>query len=219
MFIRNSFFAFLYRIFSLLFIISGILRHLSFSDISHNRHMFSFFTIQSNLFCMILFIFLCFDSYREMSLKSIYPYRFNNVLLRGICLSSITVTFLIFQFVLKRSYFSMCSGVNGTVSTNDLFVHYLTPLFTVSDWILFEPKGQISFRHPLYWLILPVCYFTATMIRGYIIAGPYPYFFMDISTVGAGRFIFYSAILISFYTIIAYIIALADKILLHISIR
>lgn len=219
MFIKNSFYVLLFRIFSLLFIISGILRHLSFSDISHNQHMFAFFTIQSNLLCLVLFILLCSCSYMEIVNKTVYPYRFNHVVLRGICLSSIVITFLIFQFVLKRTNFSMYSGVNGTISTNDIFVHYLTPFFTITDWILFEPKGQISFKHPLYWLILPACYFIATMTRGYLITGPYPYFFMDISSVGIQRFLFYLIILSLFYIIISYIIALMDKIFLHISIR
>ncbi len=219
LYIRNPYYAFTFRITALTLCISGIFRHLSFTDISHNHHMFSFFTIQSNLLCTILFFFFVSDTFIEMLTGSTYPYRYNHSYLRGVCLSSIFVTFLIFQFVLKRTAFSMYSGVNGKISTNDIFVHYIVPFLTLSDWIFFQPKGQWNWHQPLQWLIMPFCYFNLTMIRGLFITNSYPYFFLDINTAGIGKFLFYSFILLLIYTILSFIFTAADRFLYLITVK
>lgn len=219
LYIKNPYYALTFRITALLICLSGIFRHLSFTDLPHNRHMFSFFTIQSNLLCTVLFFFFVSDTFMELYTGSNYPYRYNHSFLRGICLSSIFVTFLIFQFVLKRTDFSMYSGVNGNISINDIFVHYLVPFATLTDWILFQPKGQWNWHQPVYWLVMPFSYFSLTMIRGLFITHSYPYFFLDINTVGIGEFLFYSFILLLIYTILSFIFTAADRFLYLISVK
>lgn len=219
MYIKNPYYALTFRILSLTLCISGIYRHLSFTDLSHNRHMFSFFTIQSNLLCTILFFFLVSDTFVEIHTGSAYPCRYNHPFLRGVCISSIFVTFLIFQFVLKRTDFSMYSGVNGKISTNDIFVHYLVPFLMLSDWIFFQPKGQWNWRQPLCWLIMPFCYFNLTMVRGLFITNSYPYFFLDINTAGISRFLFYSFILLFIYAVFSFMFTAIDRFLYLITVK
>lgn len=213
MYIKNSYYAFTFRLTALSIALSGILHHLNFTNASHNRHMFSFFTIQSNLLCTILFSFFVFETFSEIRTNSVYPYRYNHVFLRGICLSSIFVTFLIFQFVLKRTDFSMYSGVTGKISTKDIYVHYLVPCITLSDWIFFQPKGQWNWYQPLYWLVMPFCYFNMTMIRGLFLTHSYPYFFLDIKTAGIKNFIFYSLVLLIIYMVLGYLFTAIDRFL------
>lgn len=219
MFIKNSYYALTFRLTALAVCVSGVFRHLSFSDTAHNKHMFSFFTIQSNLLCTVLFGYFVVDTLSEMQTGNIYPYRYNNPFLRGVCLSSIFVTFVIFQFVLKRSDFSMYSGVNGKISINDIFVHYLVPFSTVIDWMLFQPKGQWNLKQPLYWLIMPFCYFCFTMVRGLFVTDSYPYFFLDIKTAGLGKFTFYTLVLLTLFIVFSYIFTFADRFLYMISVK
>lgn len=219
MYIKNSYIALSYRIISFIICLSGILRHLSLTDKLHNQHMFSFFTIQSNLLCLIIIVFFIYDTILEISDNNNTIYRYYHPVLRGMCIQSIFMTFIIFQFVLKRTSFCMYSGVDGRISTNDIFVHYLVPFIMITDWILFQPKGQWKRFYPFCWLLMPYFYFTSIMIRGLFITNSYPYFFLDINVYGLDKFLFYSFVLLLVFLITGYIIFIADRIMYLIPTR
>ncbi|MBQ7677499.1 MAG: Pr6Pr family membrane protein [Lachnospiraceae bacterium] len=103
---------------------------------------------------------------------------------------AVTVTFLISHFFLWDKMFE-----GGYLHVHLLFLHYITPIMTILDWLIFDAKGQMKIWEPLVWILGPLGYlFTAiTAIEVFgsdfgadVAAGksPYPYSFIDHSKIG-----------------------------------
>jgi hypothetical protein len=61
--------------------------------------------------------------------------------------------------------------------------HTLVPLGVVLWWWMAAPKALIGTREVLRWLVFPVGYGAYVLIRG-AVTGGYPYFFLDVGTLG-----------------------------------
>ena len=70
--------------------------------------------------------------------------------------------------------------------TADRMLHYLIPAVSVLWWLAFVPAHRRSYRDPPAWLIFPASYLVYALVRGSF-DGWYPYFFIDVSTLGYGR--------------------------------
>lgn len=53
-------------------------------------------------------------------------------------------------------------------------------------WVGFAPKGGLTAADPPRWLLYPLAYFAYVLGRG-AVDGWYPYFFIDVATLGYGR--------------------------------
>ena len=104
----------------------------------------------------------------------------------------IFVTHLIYQWVLVPSATKRGKALSdiGFSSFGNLCVHYAVPWLTVVQWLLWQDKSGLTVRHALYWLALPLAYFTFGMARG-ATGRPightkhcYPYPFMDPQVMG-----------------------------------
>ncbi|MCC8154344.1 MAG: Pr6Pr family membrane protein [Tannerellaceae bacterium] len=129
---------------------------------------------------------------------------------KGAVVFAITVTGLIFYFVLRPAMFSMGNTAYVNSMANTL-VHYVVPLMTVFDWLLFDPKGQFKKFDPFLWLLIPYAYFLFTIIRaqtgGEILStgSRYPYAFINIDQLGMGKVLVNVAGLILIFLILGYI--------------
>lgn len=65
--------------------------------------------------------------------------------------------------------------------------HTVNPILLFLIWVLFAPKNALTWRDPFYWLIWPLVYVSAAVLRGQI-SGFYPYFFLNISELGWAGF-------------------------------
>lgn len=71
-------------------------------------------------------------------------------------------------------------------------VHTIVPVLTLLDYVLFDPKGQLSRYCPLIWLAAPCGYFCFTVVMAHMgILFPhsstaYPYPFLDVWRLGWG---------------------------------
>jgi hypothetical protein len=115
---------------------------------------------------------------------------------KGAVTLAITITFVIFHFVLRPILFTMGSATNSPfaeggyfLSTSNFLVHYATPIMTLADWLLFTPKGEWRKLDPLKWLGVPLAYFIFSLIRApfahFADGSRYPYFFIDVDRYGA----------------------------------
>lgn len=229
MYFKNPYYSLGYRFFYLCICGYGIFLHFSLDDISYTTHMFSYFTIQCNIFCFIVFFILFSSSlltiqYPNESLKMYFTH------LNGMALLSIIITFLTYHFVLDGSGFSMLERTNETILTTitsesnfqvpplverDIYVHYLVPALTLLDWLLFEPKGKFKKYDPLLWLIPTLTYFFMTIIRCEVFSKDYPYSFLNLSNLGVLNVL---SIILAFTIIslfLGYIIVGFDLILAH----
>lgn len=121
----------------------------------------------------------------------------------------IFVTHLIFHWVLvptAKKYGEEGLRVLGAGTFGNVWVHYLTPLMVVAQWLLWQDKTGLGLRHAVYWLALPMAYFAFAMLRartGKPIGKTndlYPYPFLDYPRLGAKRFwLTFTAILSAFF--------------------
>lgn len=88
--------------------------------------------------------------------------------------------------------------------------HTLSPILGFVYWLIAVPRGQLRWWNPIRWLWFPLAYLGYWMLRGPII-GSYPYFFMDVNTIGYDGVGVWTLILCSAYLILGWMMLLVDK--------
>ncbi len=68
----------------------------------------------------------------------------------------ITVTWLVAHFILG----SFTMGASLRVSIR--LVHYVVPIMTLLDWLLFDEKGRMRATSPLLWTVSRCCIFPSS---------------------------------------------------------
>ncbi len=197
----------LYRIILLIGCFIGIYLNSGLKQGFINPQMFCFYTILSNLICLIFFAYLLFKNTVQKDFRS--P-RF-----KGAITLMITVTFLIYHFVLLPQSFTMNNY--NPFSLADVLVHYFTPLMTIFDWLIFDEKNKYKVIDPILWLSIPLAYFLFAMIRAQFggvltaIGSKYPYFFMDVDLIGIHTVMINVVVLIIAFLLLGYMIYFIDK--------
>lgn len=216
MYISNPLITYTYRIIFLSICGIGLFMHIDFNSLNENIRMFSFFTIQMNLACFVTYIFLARESIAELKHPhSAYIHRNRFPNLRGMVMLAIIIVFLAYNFVLRNSGFSMLKDCPTTITTNDIFVHYLVPGMTFLDWLLFQPKGSFGIVDPFIWLILPLGYYCIVNIKTVLTSAGYPYYFINIDELGLNTVINNAFIFMIVCLIVGYLIVIIDRILKH----
>ena len=136
--------------------------------------------------------------------------------LKGTITMSITVTFLIYHFLLSGGYDNRADIIRSTI------LHYIVPIMTIADYILFDQKGIYKNIDPILWLIIPLIYFLFIFIRaklgGELSNGSYyPYFFIDINKYGIKTVLKNALFITIAFTILGYIELFIDRIILKLS--
>ena len=127
----------------------------------------TYFTYQSNIFIsLMLFIFMLLDlkilltnHHQKEKPQWLYIIKFMATL-------SITVTLLVFAFILAPafgSYYYAYFGMDGGVS---FCLHLLTPLLAIFDFIFFDNYFKSKNSYALYALIPPLCYVAYVIVMG-----------------------------------------------------
>ena len=125
-----------------------------------------YFTIQSNILsglCLFLSIFLPQDC-RIQSL------------LRGMSLLAITITGIVYNFVLYKIYLDW-NTVGYTYSRTIL--HLIMPVGFILDWLLFDEHRRMLWRDLFIWLSYPVIYTFCSIFMSFRYNDSL-YFFFDI---------------------------------------
>jgi|GEM_PF-1021698 len=145
----------------------------------------SYFTTQSNLFCIALFSWLFI---RRLAGKTADPAWLSR--LKGGVTVWIVLTGLVFNFVLRPAI--LAGGDYDPNTPRDFLVHVFTPILAFLDYVLFDARGSFRIRDPLLWLLYPALYWIYCL--AFVALGgtfePYggdadvPYFFMDVGRYG-----------------------------------
>lgn len=117
---------------------------------------------------------------------------------------------------------------NGHIVWHLVVMHYIVPVMSLLDWLLFDEKGKMPLWGPFAWISLGVGYLGFTMIAvgifGVFMGGgttaeitPYPYTFLDPSIAGAGGVALFSAAMVAGFIVLGYIILIADRVLARFS--
>ena len=169
-----------------------------------------YFTYQSNILVIIYFFLDIINIIKKN--ETFYPR------LKGAVTMSITVTFLIYHFLLSPT----AEKYEGLEYIRNIILHYIVPIMTILDYIIFDKKGIYKIIDPLLWLLIPFLYFAFILIRArlgepFSDGSYYPYFFVDIDKYGLKivlRNVFFITI---FFTILGYIEYFIDRLLKRLS--
>ncbi|MFD5244834.1 Pr6Pr family membrane protein [Amycolatopsis sp. NPDC058340] len=134
-------------------------------------NLLAFFTIDSNILVGVGGLLLALGAAGRSTWFGV---------LRLTGLVGITVTGVVFQVALADLY-----ELHGWAVFADTMLHKVSPLMCVAGWLLFGPRGQLSWR-VLWWsLLYPLAWLAVTLVRGALI-GFYPYPFVDPGINGYG---------------------------------
>ena len=195
-------FSIIYKI--IIIIISGfaVLHGFFYNNFKFDIETAYYFTYQSNMLVITHFIL---DIINILKKKETFHPRF-----KGAVTTSITLTFLIYHFLLSPT----AEDYKGIFYIRNIILHYIVPIMTIFDYVIFDKKGNYKIVDPLIWLIIPTIYFTFMLIRAKV-GGPfangsyYPYFIVDIDKYGLKtvlRNIFFIALFFVFLGYIGYFV-------------
>lgn len=152
--------------------------------------LFSYFTISTNSLIVIMTGALLYGRGR------LYEW-FKWPAVQAACCLYVAFVGLGFWFLL--------GGIQGAETLSDwipeICGHTLSPILGVVFWFRHGEKGHINGRHPLLWLVYPIAYLVYWLIRGPLV-GYYPYFFMDVNTLGYGGVAMWSGVLVVAYLLL-----------------
>ena len=92
----------------------------------------------------------------------------------------IVVVGIIYSLVLRALW-----APSGIHKAADVILHDLMPVLYLLWWLLFAPKGGLTWGDPLKWLAYPLAYFAFSLLLGHF-TGRYLYPFADIPALGLG---------------------------------
>jgi len=159
--------------------------------------LFSFFTIQSNIFVLATSIALFLDIRRDGRLWRV---------LRFDALLGIIITGLVFETILAPLAFGYMRGW-AVVAT--IGFHYISPWATLIGWLLFGPRPRTTWTTTLWAFVWPLLWLVYTFVHG-AITGWYPYPFLDVATIGFADSVRNSAVVLVIGVVIAVVITLLD---------
>ena len=150
-------------------------------------NFFSYFTIQSNLIGVAVFLV---GAARWRAARSA-----SWDLVRGGSVVYLTVTFVVFALLLSNT------DVDTAVPWVNTVVHEIFPIAVITDWLIDPPRTAITFRQSLVWLAYPLVWTGYVLVRGAIV-GKYPYPFLDPANGGYGMVAVYVVAILVFGTLL-----------------
>lgn len=96
---------------------------------------------------------------------------------------SIMLTGLVAHFMLQGLFDNMEPMQKAGLT----LLHYVVPIATVLDWLLFDEKGRTERAMPLFAALFPIVYATVTLVASPLLpaASRYPYPFLNVDALGA----------------------------------
>lgn len=180
--------AFAYRALASFVIVVAIARVSGLWTAEPTWSAFLYYTVLSNVLCLAWMVWSAI-----VTLQDAHAYGWTGLSTpaargAGLVMMAITVTMLIYLFVLAPSLFTQ-PGAYEPFTLTDNLVRIVTPILIIVDWLLFVPKGRFRPTDPLLWTLPPYAYlafaFTYSALGGTFAAGTkYPYPFMNVEENG-----------------------------------
>lgn len=139
----------------------------------NTANFFSFFTIQSNIFAVVMLALAVVVRRDERTAG------FDAV--RGGVTLYIAITGVVFALLLS----GLQEELQTTIPWVDFVVHKLIPIVVVADWLVDPPRHRLPLRVAGAWLAYPAAWLAYTLVRGEIVDW-YPYPFVDVGELGYG---------------------------------
>jgi len=130
-------------------------------------NFFSFFTIQSNLLAVAVFMGSSMLLLRGKQSARIQTFRSAATLY-------MVMTGIIFALLLS----GIVARLQTTIPWVNSVLHEVAPAVILADWLFDRPSFGVPFKRALLWAIYPACYAAYSLIRG-VLVDWYPYPFLD----------------------------------------
>lgn len=181
----------------------GTLGSLGYFDKSFQSNFFIFYTNISNYLCLgvIIYSFVITIKKTNNSLNNIKI----SSRLHFICVVIIIMTFLVYN----SSVFIDWSFSDYALSLSSLCFHLILPIMFTIHYFAFCPIEKLKWYDPLFTIILPILYVSFIQIRALLFPNvqiKYPYFFLNVQSLGFGKFILWILLLIVIMLLISYMI-------------
>ena len=194
----------------LILVITAIGLYLNFKFVSFKTGIV-YFTLQSNILCLlfytVLFVYLLINKNNKNIEKNKKLY----IIFKGLISANIFLTMTIYTVL----------AVTNNIHVYDahfiecLFVHYLTPIMVIMDYVLFDEKGNMEWYHPLIWDIIPIAYMVFNIIYtksgGKFMDSKYAYSFLNAEKYGYMGVVLNCMLIFVFFTAVNYFVFLIDK--------
>ncbi len=142
------------------------------SPLADALNIFAYFTIQSNMIVGVTSLYLALRPERRSTLFRVF--RLDGVIM-------IIVTAVVFHALLAGLV-----GVSGWSSVSNQLVHTVVPALAVLGWLIFGPRGLVSWRVVAWSVVYPLLWVLFTLVRG-AVTHWYPYPFLDVGELGYAR--------------------------------
>jgi len=162
------------------------------SQAARDANVLVYFTIQSNLIVGVTALLLALRPRRSALLFRVF--RFDGV-------AMIVLTALVYHTMLAG-----LSHPHGWNAVDNQLLHTVVPAMAVVGWLVFGPRGLVSWKVVWLSLVYPILWLVFTLLRGAAI-GWYPYPFMDPREQG------YASVSLTLAGIVVAFIALAALLL------
>ncbi len=192
----------------------GVLLHL-FAPGTQIWSVLSFYTMQSNLFCIALTLVTLSCDLSDID------YRRNRfyAAIRFCALVSILLTFTLYHAVLEPWMYAEYPAYFDRLSLLDTLLHNYTPVMLLLDYLLFDEKGRFRWWHVPLSAAVPILY--AVYAAVYSATGGVfisfdqiqraPYFFLDYPALGPGRSVLWGAGILASTLLLAFVLAAFDR--------
>jgi hypothetical protein len=211
----NRAFALCYRSVAFILCLIGLLETTGVFRGSFNGEMLLFYTTETNLLVLIVFGILIGRTVADIRRAGIIGSASCHERLSAIVALSITVTMLIFWFLLAPTITDM----SFLLSYHNLQIHLISPLLILVDFFFFATPGKFKKQDPWLFAIVPIVYFVQATILGfagytYTVLGQvnqhFPYFFIDFYKLGGWVFAYVAGIFL-FFVGLAYLFLWYDR--------
>ena len=135
-------------------------------------NVFCFFTIDSNVIVGVTCLLLAIRLDRPSTAFRVF---------RLMGLVGITITGIVYHVAIARLV-----EFDGWALVADQITHTIVPIAAVVGWLMYGPRGMVSWRIAGWTLLYPIVWIVFTLIRGPIVDW-YPYHFIDVITIGYGK--------------------------------
>ena len=216
--INNRVIAFIYRFSAFVLGVTALVYDFGIFDGEFRKVNFLYFTILSNLLCMVLFFVLIIRTIIDIRRKGIYGSSSISPHIKGSIMISIILTMTVYHFILIP--YALKIDPYQQLKITDIIFHYVIPFLTVFDWILFDEKRSFSWYDPILWTIVPYLYAAFVFLQSRVDIADrinnhmnrYIYVFLDVNLLGNMRVAF-NIISLSFaFVVLGYGVFLLDKI-------
>lgn len=179
-----------YRVLAAGLIAFGIVRITGLFGPDPSLAAFTFYTVQSNLLCLVWMVALVALTARDLRRGGPRGFSTPSPRWSAAVMMAITITMLVYLVVLVPTSFVQGSDY-VPFSLTDNLIHIFTPLLLITDWLVFVPKGRLRAGDPLLWLLFPLAYLAFAFVYGglggeFSPGQRYPYPFLDVEANGVG---------------------------------